>query len=141
MIVKMSAIAAGAFVLTLVFGCASQPSGSPSSGGAQASSASSGASSGQKCEIDVKRVCQEGRDKPVIDSQTGQMQDSTEREQNASGTDTRIFPLQIPNGSMVEVQCEINTRHKSVVYAHLMPSPPLTPTDVAYLQNIGYCAH
>jgi hypothetical protein len=136
MIFKMPAIVAGVTML-LFSACSSQQTATSSSSGTQVASASTG----QKCDVDVKRVCQEMKDRPVIDPQTGQTQDSTEREQNATATDTRITSLQIPNGSMVEVQCEINTRHRSVVYAHLMPSPPLTLIDVAYLQNAGYCAH
>lgn len=136
MINKWSVLAAGIVVLTMSAGCASQQSSS------QASSSGSGqVASADKCEVDAKRVCQEMKDRPVVDSETGQLQDSTEREQNASATDTRITSLQIPNGSMLEVQCEINTRHNSVVYAHLMPSPPLTPTDIAFIRNAGYCAH
>jgi hypothetical protein len=49
--------------------------------------------------------------------------------------------LQIPNGSMLEVQCEINTTHDSVVYAHLEPGAPLTASDEAFIQNAGYCVH
>jgi hypothetical protein len=138
MTVKLSAIAASVFLLALFSACSSQQAGSPSSSGAQSASASS---SGQKCEVDVKRVCQEMKDQPVVDAETGQTHDRTEREQNAARTDSRFTSLQIPGGSMIEVQCEINTMHNSVVYAHLMQSPPLTATDVAYLQNSGYCAH
>jgi hypothetical protein len=138
MTVKLSVIAASVFLLSLFSACGSQQANSPSSSGAQIASTSS---SGQKCEVDAKRVCQEMKDRPVVDSETGQTHDRTEREQNAARTDTRISSLQIPGGSMIEVQCEINTMHNSVVYAHLMPSPRLTATDVAYLQNSGYCAH
>jgi hypothetical protein len=120
----------------MISGCASQPGANQSAAGAQVVSAA-----GQSCELDVKRVCQELKDRPVIDSATGQTQDRTEREQNASRTDSRFVSYPIPNGSVVEVQCDINTEHNSVVYAHLMPGPPLTPTDLAFIQKNGYCVH
>ena len=131
MIVKLPAFPAATILLALFSACSSQPSAGPS-GSAQPT---------QKCEVDVKRVCEEVRNRPVVDSQTGQTQDRTEREQNSTRTDTRIVSFQVPNGSMVEVQCEINNEHNSVVYAHLMSGPALTPTDVSFLKNAGYCAH
>jgi hypothetical protein len=117
--------------------CSSQPAIGASPGAAQGASANAG----QKCEIDAKRVCQEMKDRPVVDSQTGELHDRTEREQNQARTASETFWYQIPNGSMIEVACEINTEHSSVVYAHLLPGARLTPTDVAALQNSGYCAH
>ena len=137
MIFKPAAAAVGAFLLAFTFGCSPQQSASQSSGATQVASASAGG----KCQVDVKRVCEELRNKPVTDSQTGLSYDSTEVEQNNTRTAEEFTSLQVPNGSMIQVECEINPRHHSVVYAHLMPSPPLTATDVAYLQQIGYCAH
>jgi hypothetical protein len=81
------------------------------------------------------------KDAPVIDSATGQSHDATEREHSQLRTARESVSYQIPNGSMIEIACEINTEHSSVVYAHLLPGAPLTPTDVAFLQNSGYCVH
>jgi hypothetical protein len=117
--------------------CSSQPAVGSASGTAQGASANSG----QKCEVDAKKVCQEMKDAPVVDSQTGQTQDATAREHSQLRTARESVSYQIPNGSMIEVACEINTEHSSVVYAHLLPGAPLTPTDVAFLQNSGYCVH
>lgn len=130
MIHKFGVITLGLICFAMISACASQPGGAPSSSGA-----------GQSCELDVKRVCQEIRNRPGVDAMTGQTQDQTEREQNAPRTDSRFVSYQIPNGSVVEVQCEINTQHNTVVYAHLMPGPPLTPTDLAFIQQNGYCVH
>ena len=135
MINKWSALAIGAILLTICAAC-SQPASSASSGGAQVASAGS-----SKCEVDTKRVCQELRNKPVVDSATGLTYDTTEVEQNAPRTVEEFTSMRVPNGSVIQVECEMNTLHHSVVYAHLMPMPPLTPTDVAYLENTGYCAH
>ena len=134
MINKWSALAIGAILLATCAACSSQPASSPPSGGAQVASAGPG-----KCDLDVKKVCEEMRNRPVVDAGTGQTQDATEREQNSVRTDSRVVALQVPNGSMIEVECEINTHHNSVVYAHRQPGPALTPTDIAFIKNAGYC--
>jgi len=133
---RHSAIVAGASLLALLSACASQPAGSPASGGTQAAAAS-----GAQCEVDAKKVCQQMKNSPVVDAGTGLTEDQTEREQNSDRTDSRFMSYQIPNGSVIEVQCEINNEHSAVVYAHVMKGPALTPTDVSFLQNAGYCAH
>ncbi len=91
---------------------------------------------GQKCEVDAKRVCQEMRNR--TGSRCGNRADAgsaTEREQNSSRTDSRFVSYPIPNGSVVEVQCDINTEHNTVVYAHLMPGPALTPDRCRLFQK------
>jgi len=133
--VKSPAIVAGTMLLALLSACASQPTGSSSSSGAPVVSASSG----QKCEIDAKRICQEIRNKPVTSAETGLQEDATSREQNSDRTASEFVSFPVPNGSVVEVSCEINAAHSTVVYAHLMPGPPLTPTDIAYFESGGYC--
>lgn len=133
MLVKLSAIAA-VVILLLLSACSSQPAGGASSSSAQVASAS------QKCEVDVKRVCQSMRNGPVVSS-NGLTEDATEMEQNQPRTAREFTSYQVPNGSLLQVSCEINTAHRSVVYAHLMPGPPLTATDIAFLENAGYCAH
>jgi hypothetical protein len=136
MIAKLSAMWAGAILLGILSGCAAQSSGSSSS-----SAQAAAGSSGQKCEIDVKRICQEIRDKPVTSAETGMQEDATARQQNSNRTASEFVTIQVPNGSVVEVSCDINAAHSSVVYAHLMQGPPLTPTDIAYFENGGYCVH
>ncbi len=129
MSVRTSAIVAGSLLLALFSGCASQPAGS------------SQAASGPKCEVDVKKVCQQIRKAPSVDASTGLTMDSTEIEQNQPRTTNQFVSYQVPNGSMLEVSCEMNAAHHTVVYAHLMPGPPLTPTDAAALESAGYCVH
>jgi hypothetical protein len=135
--VKSSSAIAGALLLATLSACASQPVSSPSAPGTEIASAPAG----QKCEIDAKRICQEIRNKPVTSAETGMEEDATSREQNSDRTASEFVSFPVPNGSVVEVSCEINAAHSTVVYAHLLPGPPLTPTDVAYFQSAGYCAH
>ena len=136
MILRRSTVTIGAVMLTTFAAC-SQQVAAPSTSGTQVASSDPSTA----CTLDVNRVCQELRNKPVIDPMTGQVQDRTEREQNGSRTDSRFTSYQVPNGSLIQVQCEINNEHGTVVYAHLMPGPPLTPTDIAFIQKNGYCVH
>jgi hypothetical protein len=133
---KLSAIVAGGSLLALFSACASQSASSPSSRGAQVASAASG----DTCELDVKRVCQQIRNAPTVDATTGLTMDSTEVEQNSARTTNQFVSYQIPNGSVIEVSCEMNAAHHTVVYAHQMSGPALTPTDITYIRNAGYCA-
>lgn len=114
--------------------CAAQPGSSGSSGTKVASTP------GKKCEVDAKRICQEIRNKPVNSSATGIEEDATAREQNSNRTASEFVTFRVPNGSVIEVSCDINAAHGSVVYARLMPDPPLTATDIEYFEAGGYCA-
>lgn len=125
-------VLAGIVIIITLAGCASQ-------GGSSSQVAST--DSAAKCQIDVKRVCQEARNLPVTDTMTGTTQDRAGMQQNFARTATLVVNKTIPNGSIISIECEVNTEHNSVVYAHLMPGPPLTPTDVSYLETSGYCAH
>jgi hypothetical protein len=127
-------ILAGAVILSMLAGCASQR-------GTAASSQVTSADSADKCEVDARRVCQELRNAPVVGSGSGRTLDQIEREQNSARTASEFFSYQIPGGALVSVECEINTEHSTVVYAHLMPGAPLTATDISYIREHGYCAH
>lgn len=133
MMIRFGWIVTAVTALTLS-ACSSQPVGSASGANAQVAS-------NQTCELDVKRVCQELRNKPVINSMTGLTEDATEVEQNSARTAMEFTTLAVPNGSVIQVQCEMNSQHHTVIYAHQMPGPPLTPTDIAFVQNAGYCVH
>jgi hypothetical protein len=135
MVTKVAAAAVGMFLLVAVpFGCSSQQA-SQSSGGTQVASAGAA----QKCELDAKKICQEMRNQEV--SVAGQMQGSRETEENQPRTMSETITYQIPNGSLLEIECQINTTHRSVVYARTLQGPALTPTDVAFIQQAGYCVH
>jgi hypothetical protein len=127
-------IRAGAVIIITLAGCGSQ-------GGSSVSSQVAAADSADKCEVDAKRVCQELRNAPVVGSASGRTLDQTEREQNSARTASEFFSYQIPGGALVYVECEINTEHSTVVYAHVMPGAPLTATDIAYIREHGYRAH
>ena len=48
---------------------------------------------------------------------------------------------QIPNGSVVQVQCGINTAENRVVSAQVLPGAVLTDLDVETMLSSGYCIH
>lgn len=128
----------GAFSIALGV-CFLSACSSQSSGPAAAASTGS-AQSSQKCEIDAKRICQEARKADIVNMQTGVTEDATRQEQNAGvRTEQMNLSYQIPHGAMVEVECEINIAHHSVVYAHALRGAPLTDADITTLQASGYC--
>jgi hypothetical protein len=133
MVLSRPAIIFAMIMLAAVSACSSQPVDIASVAGAQGNT--------DKCDVDVKRVCQEMRNRPVRSTLDGTTEDQAGREQNFQHTATLFVQYQIPNGSNVGVECEINTQHNSVVYAHLMPGSALTPTDIAFIKEHGYCAH
>ena len=95
-------------------------------------------SQGAACNIDVKRICQQIADKPVDAS--GMMLPPREREDQSSPTEWEYVSVDIPNGASIQVNCELNVKHNSVVYAGVTKRPPLKESDVDYLRSHGYCA-
>lgn len=120
--------------VSLLTSCSAQNSSS----GSQTASAQS-AAGGAGCEIDAKKVCQQIADQPVVDAATGLTLDPREREQSGFRTISEHMTFSIPNGSVVEVDCQINAAHGSVVYAHTLPGPALTETDVQFLRSNSLC--
>jgi hypothetical protein len=131
----MAVAATGAFLLAFTFGCSQQQSAGQSSGGTQVASTGTG----DKCELDAKRICQEMRNQQV--SVAGQEEGSRETESDQPRTMSETITYQIPNGSLLEIECQINTTHRSVVYAHALQGAALTPTDIAFIKQAGYCVH
>ena len=47
--------------------------------------------------------------------------------------------MQTPGGTVVEVNCGINSEHSTVVTAQALKGQPLTDADVMYLRSQGLC--
>jgi hypothetical protein len=90
------------------------------------------------CDIDAKSICQQIADKPV--NAGGMMLPPREREDSSSPTQWEYVPIEIPNGATLQVNCELNVKHNSVVYASITKGPALKESDVDYLRGHGYCA-
>lgn len=89
------------------------------------------------CNIDANRICQQIADKPV--NAGGMMLDPREREEAGRRTDWEYVPIEIPDGATLQVNCELNLQHNTVVYAGVTRRPPLKQSDVDYLRGHGYC--
>ncbi len=90
------------------------------------------------CDIDAKKICEANKD---LDSSpiNGLADTQSQREQNLRPTWTWMQSLNIPGGSQIAISCEMNVQHHRVVYASAAGGPALTPHDVDYLQNQGFC--
>lgn len=103
--------------------------------------------SSEKCEIDAKRICQKARKRDGVKKQAGipETANKQKRKPRARTEPVRTEQIdishQIPNGSVVQVQCGINSVQNSVVYAHVLPGAVLTDLDVETLKSSGYCVH
>jgi len=95
--------------------------------------------SGESCRVNAVAVCQSIADKPVVMTDSGLTMDSRNASLETARTNSLNVPIQVPNGSMLEFHCEINTRHQSVIYAGLDEGPALTDHDVEYLRSAGLC--
>lgn len=120
----------------LTISACSANSGSATQAG---SAASTGNAAG--CEVDAKKVCQQFSDKPqVIDSMTGLVLEGHALEESGRRTVSMSRTYQIPNGPVIEVDCDVNVQHNSVVYAHTTHLPPLSGSDIQYLRSNSLCA-
>lgn len=91
------------------------------------------------CQVDATKICQQVRDKPI--SMAGYQTDNPMVEQNTPATMTVGVPINGPDGSVIaEVNCFINTRHRSVVYARGTKAPE-TERDVDYARSAGICSN
>jgi hypothetical protein len=48
-------------------------------------------------------------------------------------------PIKAPGGSEVDVQCQVNTQNRTVVYAYAAPSGTVSDSDREWLKNVGWC--
>ena len=44
-----------------------------------------------------------------------------------------------PGGSEVDVQCQVNTQDRTVVYTYAAPSGTVSDSDREWLKNVGWC--
>jgi len=91
------------------------------------------------CDFDSVKVCTQALSHP-IDFSTGiDTSNQSYLEQNEPMTAWEQVPIKAPGGSEVDVQCEINTHNRIVVYAFAKPSGTITDNDRAWLRQVGYC--
>lgn len=114
---------------------------SANSGSSNQTASAAGTGNKAGCEVDAKKVCQQFSDKPkVIDSTTGLVLEGHALEESGRRTVSMFRTYQIPNGPVIEVDCDVNVQHNSVVYAHTTHLPPLSDSDIQYLRSNSLCA-
>jgi len=59
-------------------------------------------------------------------------------QQNAPATTREQVPVKAPGSSEVDVQCQVNTRDRTVVYAYAAPSGTVSDSR-EWLKNVGWC--
>jgi len=92
------------------------------------------------CDFDSVKVCTQALNHP-IDFSTGiDTSNQSYLEQNEPMTAWEQVPVKAPGGSEVDVQCEINTQNRIVVYAFAKPSGAITDSDRDWLKQVGYCS-
>jgi|SRR5271156_5684725 hypothetical protein len=76
---------------------------------------------------------------PVEMNSTGLTADDRMQEQNSARTETVSGWIKMPNGEVAaEGECEINTEHRKVIYAHITRGPT-TQEEADYLRGLGAC--
>lgn len=91
------------------------------------------------CQFDSKKVCEDALTHPVSYSSGITTSNQSYFQQNAPATVWEQVPIKAPGGSEVDVQCQINTQNKTVVYAYASPSGTVSESDRNWLRQTGMC--
>jgi hypothetical protein len=91
------------------------------------------------CQFEAKKVCAQSLTHPVNFSSGITTRNQSYFQQNAPATVWEQVPVKAPGGSEVDVQCEINTQDRTVVYAYPAPSGTVSDSDREWLKNVGWC--
>lgn len=123
-------IALGALVmLGLLNACAT-------SGGSQTNTA---ALNDIGCQFESKKVCEQALAKPMNYSSGITTSNQSYFQQNAPATVWSQVPIKAPGGSEVDVQCQVNTQNKTVVYSYAAPSGTVSESDRNWFKQSGWC--
>jgi hypothetical protein len=124
---------AGQVALALIFAAA--PGGCTPAG----SQTSAAALDQIGCQFEAKKVCEQAMAHPVNFASGITTGNQSYFQQNAPATVWEQVPVKAPGGSEVDVQCQINTQDKTVVYAYASPSGTVSDRDREWLKNVGWC--
>ena len=93
------------------------------------------------CNFDSNKVCQRALTQPVSTSGPGGLTTSNQTylAQNSPITSWVMVPIKAPDGSEVDVQCEISYQQMKVIYAYAVPSGTVSDKDRDWLRQVGYC--
>jgi len=91
------------------------------------------------CNFDAKKICQSAMTGPTDFNSGIQTSNRSYGEQNSLATEWVQVPMKAPGGSEVDVQCQINTQDRRVVYAYAVPSGSVSESDRSYIRQSGLC--
>ena len=91
------------------------------------------------CQFESKKVCEQALSKPVNYSSGITTGNESYFQQNAPATVWEQVPIKAPGGSEVDVQCQVNTQNKTVVYAYAAPSGTVSESDRNWFKQSGWC--
>jgi hypothetical protein len=89
------------------------------------------------CRFEAKRVCEQALAHPVNFSSGITTSNQSYFQQNAPATIWEQVPVKAPRGSQVDVQCQVNSQDRTVVYAYAAPSGTVSDSDREWLKNVG----
>ena len=91
------------------------------------------------CQFEAKKVCEQALLHPINFSSGITTGNQSYFQQNAPATLWVQVPIKTPGGSEVDVQCQVNTQNRTVVYAYAAPSGTVSDSDGEWLKNVGWC--
>ena len=91
------------------------------------------------CQFESKKVCEQALAKPVNYSSGITTGNQSYFQQNGPATVWQQVPIKAPGGSEVDVQCQVNTQDKTVVYAYAAPSGTVSESDRNWFKQSGWC--
>lgn len=130
----------GARQLAIMLGTAAMLgllNGCSTSGGSQTNSA---ALNDIGCQFESKKVCEQALTKPVNYSSGITTSNQSYFQQNAPATVWSQVPIKAPGGSEVDVQCQVDTQNKTVIYAYAAPSGTVSEADRNWFKQTGWCS-
>jgi hypothetical protein len=91
------------------------------------------------CQFESQKVCEQAMAHAVNFSSGITTSNPSYFQQNAPATVWEQVPVKAPGGSEVDVQCQVNTQNRAVVYAYAAPSGAVSDRDREWLKNVGWC--
>ena len=91
------------------------------------------------CQFESKKICEDVLAHPVNYASGITTSNQSYFQQNAPATVWEQVPIKAPGGSEVDVQCQIDTQNKAVIYAYATPSGTVSESDRNWFKQTGRC--
>jgi hypothetical protein len=91
------------------------------------------------CQFESRKICEDVLAHPVNYASGITTSNQSYFQQNAPATVWEQVPIKAPGGSEVDVQCQIDTQNKAVIYAYATPSGTVSDSDRNWFKQTGRC--